>query len=175
MVYFSRHVEGETLRRTGTAGNCQEGRTGSPGNRSEGPPGCRRETRGARTGQKPSGDPSGSSSGSGPQIARSAPLPGNGGKRSSDRTAEGFGLRRTRSELGPRPDEERDESPERVEAPAKAPSGLSRVMAHLGVAGGDGSLTGDGCWEDPHRDSSLRATASMSSVGSGSWVTRKDF
>lgn len=38
--------------------------------------------------------------------------------------AAGFGQRRYRTELGPRPDTGRIESPERVEAPAKTPSGF---------------------------------------------------
>ncbi len=114
---------------TRTAGNCRERsdrKDGKPYGRST--PDVEGKPEAPGIGHKPDGDPSGSSSDlrlADRKVCNSSPETGK--KRSSDRTAGGFGQRRTRSELGPRPDEERDESPERVEASAKAPSGFSRV------------------------------------------------
>ena len=126
---------GETLRHPGRWVRSGESRAGKnshgAGARSIGKP---------RLGAvgRPNGDPSGSSSGH-PTGGSSDPhLPGNG--ESGHRIATIFGLRQSserpskasayddfRTELGPRPDTDRNESPERVEASADAPSGPSRV------------------------------------------------
>ncbi len=113
MVYFSRHVRGATRRRLAqTAGDRREGRSRKrrftvrkvPPDATGRPEATGRSTdragilRDRRTDCRP---------------CKSQDLhpPRRRGERSSDRTAAGFGRRHSRSELGPRPDDEKEREP----------------------------------------------------------------
>ena len=115
----------------GSAGNRQEGRTGTTGNCQEGPPRCQRETSG-------NGWPPVERGSLGiverPATSRSQdlqPLSGNG--ESGPRTAPPEASAKGEPDLSwvPGPTKNGIESPERVEASAKAPSGLSRAPRPL--------------------------------------------
>lgn len=127
-VYLARHAEGETRRRPEPRG--AERRESLRG-RGAGP-GAIGKPRAPGTSGRPDGDPSGSSSG--PRMAgltTRRTIPETGGRdlriatcrrpRPSARTPLGVGSP-ARHRMG--------ESPERVEASAKAPSGLSRFRGH---------------------------------------------
>ena len=134
MVYLSFQAGGATHRQGLPAGDRREVWAPGTGNRSEGPPRRFRETGAEGIGRGPTGDPSGSSIGPRPGRPKGLPPPGDGGRGTGPPWPSGHSdlgphrrrLRPTapRSESGPRPDEERDENPERVEASAKAPSGF---------------------------------------------------
>ena len=134
MVYFFRHVDGETRRLNPNGGKLPgKVRTGTPGNRDESPPGCRRETGDDRDRPKAERGSLGIvERPTGQQTERSATPPRKRGDRDL-RIAPPEASAKSDPDRSwvPGPTKNGNESPERVEASAKAPSGFSRVCTSL--------------------------------------------